>query len=455
MEHNVRVRHVFVHGNGRIEALGSVSGEGGDDEEDDDAIIDTVLVVNVANQTESKRSNGGSTGGGGNGPLNLAPLPKRSMLTPGNDNNNNSSNNNGSEQQERPKFYTHRQEKERLDDIDAMQATKRGQKQLNTPLQVKIRDLEKNLGPSANGPPETDAVAEINSIVEAEKWSQRANNMEQEHGLTAVPDDYMGTETAPAAYASPLTRRIRALEERLAIADMGEDGVSAPMPASEVVAGIAGHHPNALDGDGGSALSTSFSSQSKSGVRKNGQTPNNRNNRNNRNGNNAHQQNHQKDSNKPPQHQQQRAKSALGRSRQRGGNTGNNSNNGNSSNEENGGNDGQQSQNGMPSPAWQGNSGPSLLGNALAQKEGSINQDASRNSNRQKAAKHQRDRPVTTNNPSVSRSMSVRRAGAASVIRGQKKEQENYEQEEKNNTRLARRDSMRQSGGGGGKRNRK
>ena len=37
LEHNNRVRHVFVHGDGRIEALGTISGavEGGEEDDDD------------------------------------------------------------------------------------------------------------------------------------------------------------------------------------------------------------------------------------------------------------------------------------------------------------------------------------------------------------------------------------------------------------------------------------
>ena len=72
----------------------------------------------------------------------------------------------------------------------------------------------------------------------------------------------------------------------------------------------------------------------------------------------------------------------------------------------------------MPSPAWQGNSGPSLLGNALMHKETSLNQSATRDANMARA--QQRDRPATANSPIVGRSMSVRRAGAARVLSDQK-----------------------------------
>ena len=427
LEHNTRVRHVFVHGNGRIEALGSVSGgsdgnggNGGGDQDEDDAVIDTVIVVNVANQRENKGAARMSTDGGG-APLLLAPLPKRSMLTPS---KHHPRQNGGEEEKEddtkqRPKFYTHRQEKERLDDIDAKSAAKRGKAQLETPLQMKIRDLERNLGPSANGPPENDAVAEINSIVEAEKWSGRAAKLAGERGLDNVPEEWMGTETAPAAYASPLTRRIRALEERLAIADMGEDGVVAPMPASEVVKGLTGGGGGSggSELDDGSNTMTSSSSSRHSGVRRSGSrgTASRGDERNRKNG--------KVESNKrrPPLSgslegslPRPRAKSALGRARPRSSPHGSGG----------GGSSGS-----MPSPAWQGNSGPSLLGNALAQKE-SINQDASRAANKERAsANQQRTRPSTANSPIVGRSMSVRRAGAARVISEQKVAMESQKQQ--------------------------
>jgi hypothetical protein len=394
LEHNKRVRHVFVHGNGRIEALGTVSSSsstaGGEDEshiDDDDAVIDTVLVVNAGSQKDSSSSSSHSGGKRSGKMLELAPLPPRSMLTPG---NNRGGAEGGAEEgtDGHPKYYTHRQEKEKLDAIDANNAMKRGKEQLDTPLLRKIRNLEKNLGPSANGPPENDAVAEINAIVEAEKWSNRAVEQESTGGLEGVPDSWIGTETAPAAYASPLTRRIRALEERLAIADMGEDGVVAPMPTDDVVMGLTSE-ASSSKGNGGVRSRSGGSSGggggrlSKAAQLGGGEDA-------------AGGRLHGGRERRPPLSSstdgllRPRAKSAVGGKRK------------------------QQSPGGpMPSPAWQGNSGPSLLGQALVHKETSLNQSATRDANM--ARVQQRDRPATANSPIVGRSMSVRRAGAARV----------------------------------------
>ena len=460
LEHNKRVRHVFVHGNGRIEALGTVT-ENGDsvldmsDDDEDDVVIDTVIVVNVGNQKEKHSGGGGGGGGsktstsGGGTPLVLAPLPPRSLLTSGGSSLDGGGGGGGGGgvggEGQRPKYYTHRQQKEKLDEIDADRAMSNGKHALDTPLQNKIRALEHDLGPAANGTPSSDAVAEINAIGEAEKWSQRAKLQESQNGLNHVPEDWIGTETAPAAYASPLTRRIRALEERLAIADMGEDGVSEPMPASEVV----------------DHLTNSSSSSNHGGVRKSGQSERkskSKSKHKTRGG--AGEKGDKKQ--RPPlsgfmdsssslrssmgsSMEMQRAKSAVPTSRAQhqrqlkspGGP--------------------------MPSPAWKGNRGPSLLGSALDQKERgqSINQNASRQSNMARAAavaqQQERNRPATANSPVVGRSMSARRAGAARILSNQQAANEKKEGDQLHQGRIARRETMmrgesesKRGGGGGG-----
>jgi hypothetical protein len=377
LEHNKRVRHVFVHGNGRIEALGTV-GESENDEDEDDVVIDTVIVVNVGGQKEKTGTSNTATGGASGKPLVLAPLPARSMLTPGGSSiHSNGDGDRDEEDGKRPKYYTHRQQKQRLDEIDADRAMMNGKKALNTPLQNKIRDLEKNLGPSANGAPASDAVAEINAIGEAEKWANRAKHQESKRGLNNVPDDWMGTETAPAAYASPLTRRIRALEERLAIADIGKDGVAEPMPAKEVVEHLTS-----------ASTSASSSTQSTNGVRKAGKRSKRPKSRGSGTTNSKKK--------RPPLSNSMetlpRARTATPSSRRS-----------------------------LPSPAWQGNSGPSLLGSALSQKERGINQDASRSFNMARAAAIQsKNHPSTTKNlNTVGKSMSARRASAARSLKDQ------------------------------------
>ena len=375
LEHNSRVRHVFVHGNGRIDALGAVgadegSGEGtwaGDDGATEDVKIDTVITVQW--ETRKIRVVGsGPPPRGERRSAELDPLPARSRLSP--------SKRSGSDGdgEERPKYYTHRQEAQRLDDIDAKRAIEDGHKAMDTPLLRKIRDLEGHLGPAAEHPPESDATAEYNAVLEAEKWSSRAQKQEQTKGLESVPDDWIGTETAPQAYASPLTRRIRALEERLAIADMDDSGAVEPKPAAAIVedvtrrkAGIRGPQSGGAIGDGGKA---------------------------------------------------RRAKSAVGRSRRSGQATGR-------AGESPAATPMQRRSSGAglpspaPSPAWQFSSGPSLLGNALREKEDSINQAATRKANIHRAsAARQRAKSAT------GRSRSSKRAGAARNLKKQREAQE-------------------------------
>ena len=117
----------------------------------------------------------------------------------------------------------------------------------------------------------------------------------------------------------------------------------------------------------------------------------------------------------------------------------------------------------MPSPAWKGNRGPSLLGSALDQKERgqSINQNASRQSNMARAAavaqQQERNRPATANSPVVGRSMSARRAGAARILSNQQAANEKKEGDQLHQGRIARRETMmrgesesKRGGGGGG-----
>ena len=76
------------------------------------------------------------------------------------------------------------------------------------------------------------------AILEAEKWATRAENIREKQGIKAVPADYLGTETMPVpeAYESPLTKRIRDLENRLAITDFNSD--KAPVNATEMVGAL-------------------------------------------------------------------------------------------------------------------------------------------------------------------------------------------------------------------------
>ncbi len=392
LEHNNRVRHVFVHGNGRIEALGTIgSGLLADGSPDPDAIIDTVITVNVARQQEAAHGAGArtATGGASGTKLKLQPLPARSQLTGAGGGGGGGGGGAGGEKQEgedgaggRPKYYTHRQQKERLDEIDAKEAIKRGQEAQDTPLLRKIRDLERNLGPAADGPPPSDTVAEMNAVVEAQKWASRATQKEEERGLDAVDDDWMGTETAPQAYASPLTRRIRALEERLAIADL--DGQDGPQAAGQIVQNLTGTG----GGEGGTA-----DTPSGGGIRRGNRPPRGW----------AWEPNLP---DLPPP--RRRAKSAVPRARRRGPSPGRGP---------------------MPSPAWQGNQGPSLLSQALTTKEESINQTVTRKGNLARAQQREgrgkrpstvasgrkRDRPALDRDGGghLGTAMGVKLAGAA------------------------------------------
>ena len=376
LEHNARVRHVFVHGNGRIEALGTVGGGAGNGDDSswenesngdsiEDVVIDTVITVHVGDQKDPKERKRTQTAGASGAELKLEPLPQRSQLSPAKHNSHNESSMSEGQTNDRPKYYTHRQEAERLDDIDAKRAVEEGKRAMDTPLLRKIRDLEGNLGPSAEHPPESDASAEFNAVLEAEKWAARAKKQEDGKGLSEVPDDWIGTETAPQAYASPLTRRIRALEERLAIADMDESGASVPKPASDIVDDIT------LRKSGG--IRSRHAAEAKDDEGKRGG----------------------------------RAKSAVGSSRRR--------------KFEQGAAPGKATPvqgrpisalpSPLPSPAWQGASGPSLLANALRTKEESLNQAVTRDANRQRASSQRRAKSA------AGRSRSSKRASAARNLR--------------------------------------
>ena len=72
-----------------------------------------------------------------------------------------------------------------------------------------------------------------------------------------------------------------------------------------------------------------------------------------------------------------------------------------------------------PSPAWQFSNGPSLLGNALREKEDSINQAATREANMQRASTSKRRAQSA-----AGRSRSSRRAGAARNLKKQREARE-------------------------------
>eukprot|EP00949_MAST-11_sp_MAST-11-sp1_P002944 g2944.t1 len=227
LEHNSRVRHVFVHGNGRIEGLGMVADAGApdgvegkdksdgdgddDDDDDDDGVVDTVLMLRVSGQVEPSSR--------------IAATEEGLVDTP-------------------PRAEAPARKVDPIDEAEAQAAMAREREAMKNPLAEKIRQLENGLGPRALGPPRDDIEAEHAAELEAEKWVGRASTLEATNGLTEVPVDWLATETAPAAYESPLTKRIRDLESKLAIGDLEGE----PITAEDMVRDIAqpgGEHAQA------------------------------------------------------------------------------------------------------------------------------------------------------------------------------------------------------------------
>ena len=217
LENNVRVKHVFVHDNGKIEALGTITDlqddegkmrdeEGGkrssfEGEEGlepiDAGYVDTILTIIVENQR---------------------PAPRYPV---------------GEEKREKNDEEEDVYNKEMPGDRKDAPRNK-----YETPLSKRIKEMEKHLGPRANAAPTNSDQAEMIAILEAEKWATRAENIREKQGIKAVPQDYLATEVRPVpeAYESPLTKRIRDLENRLAITDFNSD--KAPPSAKEMVNAI-------------------------------------------------------------------------------------------------------------------------------------------------------------------------------------------------------------------------
>jgi hypothetical protein len=215
LENNTRVKHVFVHDNGKIEALGTINDLTGEEpsknqeheggkkssfegeeglEPIDAGYVDTILTIIVENQRPEPRYPVGEK--------------KREI-----------------------------EEQENDEHIKEMPGDKKDapRNKFETPLSKRIKEMEKHLGPRANAAPTTSDQAEMIAILEAEKWATRAENIREKQGIKAVPQDYLATEVRPVpeAYESPLTKRIRDLENRLAITDFNSD--KAPANANEMV----------------------------------------------------------------------------------------------------------------------------------------------------------------------------------------------------------------------------
>ena len=249
IEHNMRVKHVFVHDKGRIEALGTLTGDGNEARESklgeetpsgdptvDPGYVDTVLTIDVEDQQSGPK-----------------PEPYMDPIS---------------------------MKLEDIGDTKEMPGDKKDDPhKFETPLSRRIKEMELHLGPRANAAPNNGDQAEMIAILEAEKWATRAENLRDERGLEEVPTDWLGTEThpVPEAYESPLTKRIQDLENRLAITDFTSQ--SAPPSANELMESIATSRGDlsASEGEGyeGNAEKTIFAknserrSKSAKGIRSN------------------------------------------------------------------------------------------------------------------------------------------------------------------------------------------
>ena len=99
----------------------------------------------------------------------------------------------------------------------------------------RIIDMESHIGLVANAPSET-----LES--EAEKWVIRAENIDKTRGINSVPLGWLGNAVNTVNHEvveSPLTRRIRTLESRLADTDFASESFlqTAATPAGRVTQG--------------------------------------------------------------------------------------------------------------------------------------------------------------------------------------------------------------------------
>ena len=155
LENNTRVKHVFVHDNGKIEALGTITEadastkENGDQAEGgktnsfegeegmepiDTGYVDTILTIIVEKQN---------------------PEPRYPV---------------GEVKREPGEHDDEEHNKELPGD------KKDHPEKFETPLSKRIKHLEKHLGPRANAVTTSDQ-AEMIAILEAEKWATRAENI--------------------------------------------------------------------------------------------------------------------------------------------------------------------------------------------------------------------------------------------------------------------------------------